>query len=90
MSGFPGFGFTATVRHLIPAWSPFSSLPPEVDMPVPLLVGAMPVVSRVEFAEGAGSRLLRVVCAYASEPERTNVAANAMVASFIESAKLQK
>jgi hypothetical protein len=50
----------------------------------------MPVVSRVEFAEGAGSRLLRVVCAYASEPERTNVAANAMVASFIESAKLQK
>jgi hypothetical protein len=43
-------------------WSPFASLPPDVDVPLPLLLGVMPVVSEdleAELAAGRGSPGLR-------------------------------
>jgi hypothetical protein len=56
MSGFPGLGLTAMLFSgiLSRPWSLLASLPPEVDVPLPLLFGAIPVVSLVEFKEGAG------------------------------------
>ena|SRR5258707_3322040 len=45
-------------------WSPLSSLPPEVELPLPLLLEFIPVVSPLELAElAAGSPvLLFAVC----------------------------
>lgn len=47
MSGFPGAGFTAVslCGILSLPWSPFASLPPEVDVPLPLLLCPIPEVS---------------------------------------------
>jgi hypothetical protein len=45
-------------------WSPLTSLPPEVELPLPLLLESIPVVSPLELAElAAGSPvLLFAVC----------------------------
>jgi hypothetical protein len=68
-------------------WSPLASLPPEVDVPLPLLLGDIPVVSLEEFAELAAGRgvsgLPGLLWAYANVPERANVAASAIVVIFM-------
>jgi hypothetical protein len=87
MSGFPGLRFTAMLFSgiLSRPWSLLASLPPEVDVPLPLLFGAIPAVSLVEFTDGAGlaSGLPGLVWAWAHVPERANVAANAIMAIFM-------
>jgi hypothetical protein len=69
-------------------WSPLASLPPEVDVPLPLLFGAMPVVSvdplDAEFAAGRGvPGPPALLCAYASELDRTKAVAKKTAESFI-------
>jgi hypothetical protein len=87
ISGFPGAGFTA---ELLPGilsrpWSPLSSLPPEVDVPLPLFVGLMPDLSGLAFCElAAGSPVVAPLpvalpCADTAVPDRTRTAANAIV-----------
>jgi hypothetical protein len=60
-------------------WSAFSSLPPEVELPLPLLLEFIPVVSPLELAElAAGSPvLLFAVCS--EDPPGVIVWANARV-----------
>lgn len=68
-------------------WSPFASLPPEVEVPLPLLSGAMPVVSLGGFAELAAGRGApgppALLWAYANVPETASVTANAIVVSLM-------
>ena len=58
MFGLPGDGFTdlSLSGILSLPWSPLSSLPPDVEVPLPLLFGAILVVSGLAFWElAAGS-----------------------------------
>jgi hypothetical protein len=68
-------------------WSPFASLPPDVDVPLPLLFGAMPLVSDDLEAELAAGRGVPgppgLLCAYASEPDMAKAAARKAAESFI-------
>jgi hypothetical protein len=69
-------------------WSPLASLPPEVDVPLPLLFGAMPVVSAgpldAELAAGRGvPGPPALLCAYTSEPDRAKAVAKKTAESFI-------
>jgi len=69
-------------------WSPVASLPPEVDVPLPLRVGVMelPVVGdELGLAElAAGSPVVdpaplgAPLCAYAKEPHSASAAASAI------------
>jgi hypothetical protein len=64
---------------LLRPWSPLSSLPPEVELPLPLLPEFIPVVSPLELAElAAGSPvLLFAVCS--EDPPGVMVWANTSV-----------
>jgi hypothetical protein len=68
-------------------WSPLASLPPDVEVPLPLLFGAMPVVSCFEFAELAAGRgvsgLPGLLCANASGPDSITAVAKVIAASFM-------
>ena len=68
-------------------WSPLASLPPDVDVPLPLLFGAMPVVSCCELAELAAGLGVSVppglLCAKASGPDNISAVARASVVSAV-------
>jgi hypothetical protein len=68
-------------------WSPLASLPPDVEVPLPLLFGAMPVVSCFEFAELAAGRgvsgLPGLLCANASGPDDISAVIKAIEANFM-------
>jgi hypothetical protein len=74
-------------------WLLLASLPPEVDVPLPLLFGAIPVVSLDEFDELAAGRGVPgppgLLWAYASVPERANATAMASVVGFMTNPFLQ-
>jgi len=67
--------------------SPLASRPPEVEVPLPLRLGAMPVVSCFLFAELAAGRGVPgppgSLWANADGPDSTNAAATAIVVSFM-------
>jgi hypothetical protein len=64
MSGFPGEGFTFMLLSgiLSRPWSPFASLPPDVDVPLPLLLGLIPVVLGFAFCELAAGSPVTAPC----------------------------
>jgi hypothetical protein len=70
-------------------WSPLASLPPDVEVPLPLLSGAMPVVSLgfFELAESAAGRgvpgLPALLWAYAMAPDITNAVVKAIAVIFM-------
>lgn len=68
-------------------WSPLESLPPDVDVPLPLLFGAMPVVSLALEAELAAGRGVpgfpALLWAYAKEPDKTKAVAKNIEESFM-------
>jgi hypothetical protein len=68
-------------------WSPLASLPPEVEVPLPLLFGAMPVVSCFAFAELAAGRGVPgppgLLCANASGADSMNAMAKVIAVSFM-------
>lgn len=70
-------------------WSPLASLPPDVEVPLPLLFGAMPVVSLglFELAEFAAGRGVpgppASLWAYASGPDIKNAAVKAIAVIFM-------
>ena len=70
-------------------WSPLASLPPEVDVPLPLLFGAIPVVSDepfelAELAAGRGvPRLPGLLWANASGPDTRKTTDVVTAASFM-------
>ena len=79
------------IEHLVPAWSSLASLPPEVEVPLPLGVTELPVVGdELELAElAAGSPIVdpaplgAPLCAYAKEPHGARAVASAIAASFM-------
>lgn len=64
MSGFPGVDFTAMLLSgiLSRPWSPLASLPPDVEVPLPLLLGLIPVVSGFAFCELAAGSPVTAPC----------------------------
>ena len=68
-------------------WSPLASLPPDVDVPLPLLFGAMPDVSLALEAELAAGRGVpgfpALLWAYAKEPDKTKAVTKNIEESFM-------
>jgi hypothetical protein len=70
-------------------WSPLASLPPDVEVPLPLLFGAIPVVSEepFELAELAAGRGVPgppgLLCANASEPDTRKAVTTMIALSFM-------
>lgn len=64
MFGFPGCCFTSMLLFGIVSrpWSPLSSLPPEVEVPLPLLLGGVPVLSGLAFCELAAGSPVTAPC----------------------------